>query len=111
MLLLPTAPGPPDGEYQKGFGSLIVLGPRVNTGPENVAVRSAVPHPLPKTKPPPFCGVSNTFMNPCQAAVGSTVTSAALAATANRQLPRAKPLTSDFIYLPPFVRPFTALEA
>ena len=38
-------------------------------------------------------------------------TSAALAATANRQLPRAKPLTSDFIYLPPFVRPFTALEA
>src|SRR5262245_45838047 len=74
MLLLPTEPGPPEGEYQNGLGSPIVLGASVKTGPENVATRSAVPQPLPNTNPPPCCGVSNTFMKPIHGAAGSTVT-------------------------------------
>src|SRR5436305_1042607 len=85
MLLLPTAPGPPLGVYQKGLGSPIVLGDSVRVEPENVAQRSGVPQPPPKTKPPPFCGVSNTFMNPIHGALGSTVTEAACAWTADQR--------------------------
>src|SRR2546423_2245615 len=70
IVLLPTAPGPPPGVYQKGFGSPIVLGESVRTGPANVAHRSAVPQPLPNTKPPPFAGISNTFMKPSQVSAG-----------------------------------------
>src|SRR6478736_3578051 len=73
MILLPTEPGPPEGVYQNGLGSLMVFGPSVSTWPLNTAVRSAVPQELPKTYPPPCCGVSNTFMNPIQLSPGFTV--------------------------------------
>src|SRR5690242_19560285 len=72
MVLFPVAPGPPLGVYQNGFGSLMLFGPSVRTDPEKPAVRLAMPQPLPNTYPPPFDGISNTFMNPCQGEVGST---------------------------------------
>src|SRR5690349_8095051 len=79
MVLFPTEPGPPEGVYQKGFGSLMVFGPSVSTEPEKVALRSAVPHELPNTKAPPFWGISNTFIYPSHDAPGSTLTVAAVA--------------------------------
>src|SRR5688572_21355626 len=72
ICLLPGLPGPPPPTYQNGAGSPIVLGDNVNTGPEKLACKSATPHALPKTYPPPLAGSSNTFMKPCQLAPGST---------------------------------------
>src|SRR6267142_1291542 len=74
MLLLPTEPGPPLGLYQKELVSLTVFGLSVSTEPEKLAERSAVPQPLPNTKPPPCCGVSKTFMYPSHEAPGLTPT-------------------------------------
>src|SRR4051812_27164680 len=68
MILLPTAPGPPLGVYQKLLVSLTVFGESVSREPEKEAHKSAVPHALGNTNPPPCCGVSKTFINPCQGA-------------------------------------------
>src|SRR3954463_5572686 len=77
MVLLPVEPGPPLGVYQNELVSLTEFGASVSVGPEKVATRSAVPHPLLKTNPPPWAGVSKTFINPCQGAEESTVMMAA----------------------------------
>src|SRR3954467_7895345 len=74
MFLLPVDPGPPLGVYQNELVSFTEFGASVSVGPENVATRSCVPHPLANTNPPPLDGSSNTFMNPCHGAAGSTVT-------------------------------------
>ena len=63
MILLPVEPGPPDGVYQNGFGSPIVLGQKVTVeefGKEEF--RSAGPQLDPNTNAPPLDGSSDTFM-------------------------------------------------
>src|SRR5687767_14586188 len=97
MFLLPAAPGPPVPPwYQNPSEVLMGAAPSVKLAPDHVAVRSAVPHGLPNTNPPPLDGSSNTFMNPSHGSDGSGVTIVAASAVLPDRRPRLSTQTSRY---------------